>query len=205
MTTARTFVWFIHLSAPLYIARTVRRYAQPRICLHNSSNLLSLCLFESIRSISQLQMLFLSTEIALLVFNILSIDYLNASDISLAFRAIQFGGMYAHLWMPVEKLKYLRSIWQVRQRRQFFPVHLSLQLLIFFSPADWLPISFPWCSQFTIAYAASVVCFIPYCGAFTAPIVLSVPTPLIRWAAREFISIFVFEFHFFLCSGWYLS
>jgi len=38
------------LSAPLYIARTVRRYAQPRICLHNSSSLLSFCFFESSRS-----------------------------------------------------------------------------------------------------------------------------------------------------------
>jgi len=102
----------------------------------------------------------------------------------------------AHRWMlPVEKLKYLRSIRQVPQRRQFSPVHLSVQLLIY-SPCCCAAL-FSRCSQFVVAKFTPPNCLIPYSSATAAPIILSIPTPFIRWAYAAFLSVFIACFHFF--------
>ena len=101
--------------------------------------------------------------------------------------------------LPVEKLKYLRSIRQVPQRRQFSPVHLSVQLLIY-SPCCCAAL-FSRCSQLVVAKFTPPNCLIPYSSATAAPIILSIPTPFIRWAYAAFLSIFIADFHFFsICS-----
>ena len=97
--------------------------------------------------------------------------------------------------LPVEKLKYLRSIRQVPQRRQFSPVHLSVQLLIY-SPCCCAAL-FSRCSQFVVAKFTPPNCLIPYSSATAAPIILSIPTPFIRWSYAAFLSIFIADFHFF--------